>query len=111
MVCVKEDQAKEGTYAFTEEFYHIELRGSPMGMPVAPASTTFRRSRSLVFVAVALMLRNLWVWIHAMILAEGGGEAMTVRLELLRFKRLLDWIAQFVLSELHDGSLPCVEFE
>jgi hypothetical protein len=63
----------------------------------------------LVFVALALMLRNLWVWIHANHLAEGRGEAMTLRLEQLRFKQLLDWIAQVVVTVLHDGSIPCVE--
>jgi hypothetical protein len=62
----------------------------------------------LVFVAVALLLRNLWVWIHATILAEGRGPAMTLRLKLLRFKQLLDWIAQAVVAILHDGSMPCV---
>jgi hypothetical protein len=63
----------------------------------------------LVFVAIALLLRNLWVWIHATILAEGRGPAMTLRLELLRFKQLLDWIAQAVVAVLHDGSMPCVD--
>jgi len=62
----------------------------------------------LVFVAVALLLRNLWVWIHATLLAEGRGATMTLRLELLRFKQLLDWIAQAVTAQLHDGSAPCV---
>jgi hypothetical protein len=62
----------------------------------------------LVFVAVALLLRNLWVWIHATLLATGRGPAMTLRLELLRFKQLLDWIAQAVVDLLHDGSMPCV---
>src|SRR5260370_937460 len=56
----------------------------------------------LVFVAVAMLLRNLWVWIHATILAEGQGDTMTLRLELMRFKRLLEWIAQAVVSQLHD---------
>ena len=63
----------------------------------------------LVFVAVALILRNMWVWIHATLLAEGHGPAMTLHLEQLRFKRLLDWIAQEVVAILHDGSMPCVE--
>lgn len=63
----------------------------------------------LVFVAVALILRNLWVWIHATILADGRGEGMTLRLERLRFKRLLDWLAQTIVSVLHDGSTPCVD--
>ena len=62
----------------------------------------------LVFVAVALLLRNLWVWIHATLLAEGRGPATTLRLELLRFKQMLDWIAQAVAAILHDGSMPCV---
>jgi putative transposase len=62
----------------------------------------------LVFVAIALILRNLWVWIHATLLAEGRGPGMTIRLERLRFKRLLDWIAQAVVAILHDGSMPCV---
>jgi hypothetical protein len=62
----------------------------------------------LVFMAVALILRNLWVWIHATILAEGRGEHMTLRLDQLRFKRLLDWIAQIVVAVLHDGSMLCV---
>lgn len=65
----------------------------------------------LVFVAIALMLRNLWVWIHLRLLAEGGGKSKTMRLDLLRFKRLLDWIAQVVVAILHDGSIPCVEQE
>lgn len=62
----------------------------------------------LVFVAVALLLRNLWVWVHATYLAEGRGEHLTLRLERLRFKQLLDWIAQAVAAQLHDGSMPYV---
>jgi len=62
----------------------------------------------LVFIAVALMLRNLWVWIHATMLAEGRGERLTLRQPLLRFKRMLDWIARTVVALLHDGSIPCV---
>ena len=62
----------------------------------------------LVFVALGLILRNLWVWIHATHLAQGQGPAMTLRLERLRFKRLLDWIGQAVVDILHDGSMPCV---
>ncbi len=65
----------------------------------------------LVFVAVALLLRNLWVWIHETLLADGRGEGLTVRLERLRFKRLLDWIACSVVALLHDGSTPYVNFD
>jgi IS4 transposase len=62
----------------------------------------------LVFVAVALLLRNLWVWIHETLLAVGRGDSQTIRLERLRFKQLLDWIAGSVVALLHDGSTPCV---
>lgn len=62
----------------------------------------------LVFVAVALILRNLWVWIHATMLADGRGDNLTLRLERLRFKRMLGWIAQMVAAVLHDGSTPSV---
>lgn len=65
----------------------------------------------LVFVAVALLLRNLWVWIHETLLAEGRGDSQTIRLERLRFKRLLDWIACSVVAQLHDGSTPCVTID
>jgi putative transposase len=64
----------------------------------------------LVFVAVGLILRNLWVWIHDTRLAEGGGDSVTLRLDRLRFKRMLEWIAQVVVVALHDGSMPYVEW-
>jgi IS4 transposase len=62
----------------------------------------------LVFVAVALLLRNLWIWIHETLLADGRGDNQTIRLERLRFKQLLDWIACTTVALLHDGSTPCV---
>lgn len=65
----------------------------------------------LVFVAIALLLRNLWVWIHETLLADGRGPGRTLRLERLRFKRLLDWIACTVVALLHDGSTPCVTLD
>jgi putative transposase len=65
----------------------------------------------LVFIAVALLLRNLWVWIHETLLAEGRGDSLTLRLERLRFRRLLDWIASSVVALLHDGSTPYVSLD
>jgi IS4 transposase len=62
----------------------------------------------LTFVTVAL-LRNLWVWIHQAVLAEGKGKEIRLHLERPRFKRMLDWIDKWIVSQLHDGSLPCVE--
>ena len=62
----------------------------------------------LFFVAVALILRNVWVWIHQIHLAEGSGDNLTLHLELLRFKRMLDWIVREVVALFHDGTAPCV---
>jgi len=62
----------------------------------------------LFFMAIALMLRNVWVWIHQTRLAEGSGEKMKLHLECLRFKRMLDWMVHEIAALLHDGSTPCV---
>jgi len=64
-----------------------------------------------LFITIALLLRNVWVWIHATYLADGRGPDLTPRLERLRFRRMLDWIAQTVVALLHDGSTPYVDFE
>ena len=63
----------------------------------------------LLFVAISLILRNLWVWIHQTLLSEGTGKDFKVHLERLRLKRMLDWIAQEIVALLHDGSKPCAE--
>jgi len=62
----------------------------------------------LFFLALALILRNIWVWIHQTRLAEGSGDNLTLHLELLRFKRMLDWIVQEVIALFRDGSIPYV---
>ena len=62
----------------------------------------------LFFLALALILRNLWVWLHQTRLAEGSGDDLTLHLERLRFKRMLDWIVHEVVALFHDGSTPCV---
>jgi putative transposase len=62
----------------------------------------------LFFVALSFILRNVWVWIHQMRLAEGSGDTLTLHLELLRFKRMLDWIVRQVIALYHDGTAPCV---
>ncbi len=62
----------------------------------------------LFFMAIALMLRNAWVWIHQTRLAQRTGEKIKLHLELLRFKRMLDWMVHEIVALLHDGSTPCV---
>jgi hypothetical protein len=65
----------------------------------------------LLFVAVALILRNQWVWIHHTRLSEGRIDNPTLHLERLRFKRMLEWIAREIVALLHDGSTPYVTFD
>lgn len=62
----------------------------------------------LFFVAVALILRNIWVWIHQIRLCDASGKTVRLRLERLRFKRMLDWIARDVMKLFHDGTTLCV---
>lgn len=80
-------------------------------MRQARVSTCTRNPRlRLFFVAVALILRNLWVWIHGTKLAEGPYNNLTLHLDLLRFKRLLDWIAHEITARYHDGTTLSVEW-
>jgi hypothetical protein len=65
----------------------------------------------LFFVAVALILRNLWVWIHGTKLAEGPYNQLILHLECLRFKRMLDWIVIEIFALYHDGTTPSIDWE
>ena len=75
-------------------------------------TTTRNPYLRLLFIAVGLILRNMWVWIHHTILAESeGGSELTLHLELLRLKRMLEWIDRVIIALYHDNSPPCVEFD
>ncbi len=52
----------------------------------------------LFLVGVALVLRNIWVWLHWQVLAAPRRGGREVRLERLRFKTLLLWL-QHVAEE------------
>ena len=60
----------------------------------------------LFFLALGLILRNIWVWIHQTRLATRSGSHLTLHLELLRFKRMLDWIDREIIDLFHDRSIP-----
>jgi len=62
----------------------------------------------LVFIGIALLLRNLWVWIHAEQLGERQDHHRVVCLERLRFKRMLQWLVKTVETVLLAVSMPCV---
>lgn len=61
---------------------------------------TCSRSPALrfLFVAVALLLRNVWVWFHWEVLSTPRRGRRRINLERLRFKTLLFWILEVVVS-------------
>lgn len=61
--------------------------------------------------AIALLLRNIWVWIHHVLFSSGSDADPTLHLARLRFKRMLDWIVHETLVLFHDGSTPYVKWE
>lgn len=52
----------------------------------------------LLFMGVALVLRNVWVWLHAEVMAEPRRGAQYLRPASLRFARLLLWLMMEVAS-------------
>jgi hypothetical protein len=58
----------------------------------------------LLFVGVALILRNVWVWLHLMCLAVRQRGRVSLHLERLRFRRLLLWLQHYAegLFGFHD---------
>jgi Transposase DDE domain len=61
----------------------------------------------LFLVGVSLVLRNLWVWLHAEILAvPGRGGRRRVNLGLLRFKELLLYLFEVVLETVGRSTPP-----
>jgi putative transposase len=50
----------------------------------------------LLFMGVALVLRNVWVWLHAAVMAQPQRGARHLRPHSLRFARLLLWLAMEV---------------
>ena len=50
----------------------------------------------LLYVGIALILRNVWVWLHQMVLARPRRGSREIRLDLLRFRRMLLWLTHVV---------------
>jgi len=65
----------------------------------------------LLFVGIALVLRNVWVWLHFQ-LAKGKWDAEPqLFLELLRFREMLLWIGQVVEPMLGAGTKQGIKLE
>ena len=53
-----------------------------------------------LFVAIALLLRNVWVWLHWEVLSSPRRGRRRINLERLRFKTLLFWLLQVAAAVL-----------
>ncbi len=66
----------------------------------------------LLFVGLALVLRNVWVWMHFRLAKGKWSEEPQLFLELLRFEEmLLWWITQVVQRLLHADQNPGIDRE
>jgi putative transposase len=50
----------------------------------------------LFYVGVALVLRNLWVWLHLMLLSELRQGGRQLRLDKLRLRTMSTWLIHFI---------------
>ena len=60
----------------------------------------------LLFVGLALILCNVWVWFHLMCLAVGRLDRRQLRLERLRFREMLLWLQHYAeqMFGFHDST-------
>jgi putative transposase len=65
----------------------------------------------LLFVGIALVLRNVWVWLHFKLAKEKWSEEPQLFLELLRFNEMLLWITQVVQRLLQADQRQGIELE
>jgi Transposase DDE domain len=73
------------------------IESSYRQMHEARARTTTRRPEvRLLYVGIALVLRNLWVWLHYTVLAMPRRGGRAIRLERLRWETLLLWLLHVV---------------
>ena len=81
-------------------------------MHEARIKTCARDSRlRLLFVGIALVLRNVWVWLHFQLAVGKWSEEPQLFLELLRFREMLRWISQVIGGLLGDDQRQGIEYE
>lgn len=61
----------------------------------------------LLFFGIAMILRNLWVWLHLMVFASPRQGGRIINLKLLRFKTLLVWIIHRIEQHLGFNDIVC----
>lgn len=84
--------------------FAIETSYRQMNQARIRTSTRHPLERLLYF-AIALILRNVWVWLHFTLVAQHRRGRLQLRRHLFRFRRFLDWLAQQTELTLH-GTTP-----
>jgi hypothetical protein len=82
---------------FTEYRLRFGIESSYRQMHEGRIRTTTRRPLvRLLYVGIALVLRNLWVWLHYAVLAMPRRGGRVILLERLRWETLLLWLLHVV---------------
>jgi hypothetical protein len=59
-------------------------------------TTTRRPELRLLYVGLALLLRNEWVWLHFEVLSTPRRGGRSIRLERLRLGAMLHWLLEVI---------------
>lgn len=85
--------------AWVRETYRSRfgIESSYRQMNQARGRTSTRRPElRLLYVGIALVLRNEWVWLHFEVLSTPRRGGRLIRLEKLRFRALLHWLVEVI---------------
>ena len=61
-------------------------------------TTTTRFEVRFLYVAIALLLRNLWVWLHHAVLSRPRRGGLDLRPERLRLRTMLLWLFEVAVA-------------
>lgn len=65
----------------------------------------------LLFIGIALVLRNIWVWLHFKLAKGKWNEEPQLFLGLLRFRQMLLWIDQVIGKLFHADEKQGIEYD
>jgi hypothetical protein len=100
------------TPAWVKKVYRLRfgVETSYRQMNRARIRTTSRRPTLRLFlVGVALLLRNLWAWLHWTALARRRRGGRQLQLHRLRFATLLLWLAHLAEALFHYADITIAE--